>query len=118
MPPTFDTDTLGPSGQQYCLVRIWTYHFNFGKGAPPGEVGLKDDSGAFVAGPVAPVGSTGAFNTPNANWDATFPTTQPIVLHGTYSVFDSDPATWFNNDMSKGFGFAQVWVENYLPSNP
>jgi hypothetical protein len=104
--PTFSTD-----GRTVCLVRLVTYHWNGSAGQAPGKIGLlfnKRQVG-FVDGWPA-TGSAGqAPNTQNASWTAV-PDPQVIVLNGTYTVVDSDPATWSQNTASNGFGFVHVFV--------
>jgi hypothetical protein len=107
-PPTFST-----GGKTYCLVSIVDYHWNSGSGALPGMLGIKDAGGAVVVAPKQSVGSNGQDNAPDVNWTATFATSPPIVLNGTYTVYDSSPATWSQNLQSGGLGFSRIWVENY-----
>ncbi|MBI3743114.1 MAG: hypothetical protein HY261_02350 [Chloroflexi bacterium] len=84
----------------YTITSIANYHWNSGKGATPGQIGLKDSSGK-VLGTWNATGSPGQGGVPNALWTA-----KPnIVLGpGTYTIVDSDPATWANNSQSKFAG--------------
>ena len=106
-PPSF-----GASGA--CLVSISTYHFNDGKGAPAGKLGLTNGAGKFIVGPVPAAVTTAQGGVP-ADWTATFSANQPIVLQGRYTVADSDPATWSQNPASNGSGFARVTVKEFVP---
>jgi hypothetical protein len=93
-PTTFSlTDT-------YRITSISDYHWNYGKGATPGTIGLKDSSGNTL-GPWPATGTPGQGGVPNALWTA-----QPnIVLGpGTYTVVDSDPSTWSQNSLTKNQG--------------
>ena len=96
----------------YCLASITTYHWNNGQGATPGTIGLKVVAGLGGAGntlgPLAATGSAGQGGAPNVNWTAT--AGQPIVLDGSYSCQDSDPATWSQDPASHGQGFCTVYV--------
>ncbi|MDE3097622.1 MAG: PKD domain-containing protein [Chloroflexota bacterium] len=101
--PTFTT-----KGQAYCLSQIVTYHWNDAKGATPGTLGL---TGSSTAGPFKATGSAGQGGAPNVNWTASVPTTSsPVVLDGTYTCVDSDPATWSQDQQSGGKGFCTVYV--------
>ncbi|MCG6202295.1 hypothetical protein [Psychromonas antarctica] len=86
--------------QPMLITRIDTYHWNDQKGAFPGEIGIKG-VGVWQA-----TGWPGMHNTPNANW-----TVHPNIRleSGTYSITDSDPATWSQNSGSGGFGFVEVF---------
>jgi hypothetical protein len=93
--------------QDIVVTEITAYHYNFGKGATPGQLSLKSDSGQTY-GPWQTTGMTGQGNVPNAFWIA-----KPgaDVPQGTYTVIDSDPGTWSQNAKSKGFGFATIKAE-------
>jgi hypothetical protein len=71
------------------LTSIFTYHY-FNEGTPPGTIGLQGDDGT-VYGPWPATGTEGQGGVANANWYATPNTTIPA---GTYTIVDSDPATW------------------------
>jgi hypothetical protein len=78
---------------------IYTYHYNAGAGKTPGQIWL-------VGGPN---------NQKYGPWNATISSKFYWVVSpkltlppGTYSVFDSDPASWSCNANSKNQGFAQV----------
>jgi hypothetical protein len=123
--PDFDTRTFDPhpgqpsgtsiAARRYCLIRIETYHWNGGKGAAPGTVGLDDDNGKPVPpGPWPATGSPGQGGAPNANWSAVAATPAPgaVLIQGHYKVADSSPATWSGNAKA-GHAFARVIVKEY-----
>ena len=86
------------------LALITNYHWNNARGAAPGTIALRDSQGK-VYGPWKAEGSPGQGGVPNAYW-----TVRPMALlpAGTYSVVDSDPATWAYNPQSGGQGFTRV----------
>jgi hypothetical protein len=99
---------------RYCLISMATYHWNNGNGVIPGQIGLKDANGAFVGGgPWQAVGTSGQGGAPDVNWVVTLPANPPVILSGTYTVFDSSPATWAQNAASGGAGFVRIWVQVY-----
>lgn len=120
--PSFDTrmfDPTPPGGtpgtniraRRYCLIRIETYHWNNGTGAPPGKIGLTAIAGGqqVPPGPWQAIGTPGQDNTPNANWIATGTTPEPgvVLIHGQFTVNDSSPNTWSGNTRA-GTAFARV----------
>jgi hypothetical protein len=110
--PTFSTN-----GQSYCLDSIWTYHWNGGTGTTPGTIGLTAvcDVSCAVIGPYQAVGSSGQNGAPNVNWTARPPSDTAVVLNGSYTVNDSSPVTWSQNQQSQGTGFTIVYVRSYTP---
>ncbi|MEO8363194.1 MAG: hypothetical protein ABI570_02280, partial [Ilumatobacteraceae bacterium] len=89
-PPTFST-----GGKPYCLASISTYHWNDGKGAPPGKVGLRGTE--EMVGPTQAQGTSGQGGAQNVNW-VYVPASDAIpLLNGQYSCTDSDSATWSQN---------------------
>ncbi|MBF0287397.1 MAG: WSC domain-containing protein [SAR324 cluster bacterium] len=87
--------------QPMIITRINTYHWNNGRGtSQPGQIGIKG-AGSWQA-----KGSPGMRNTPNAEWQA-FPNIQ--LNPGTYTIVDSDPATWSQNSGSQGLGFVAIY---------
>ena len=114
-PATFSTGK-----KTYCLASITTYHWNNGQGAAPGSIGLKVVSGlggkGQTLGPLAATGSAGQGGAQNVNWTAN--AAQPIVLDGSYSCQDSDPASWSQNQASKSQGFCTVTVTTATPTKP
>jgi hypothetical protein len=98
--------------QAYKITVLRTYHWNNGRGTPaPGTIGLKDASGKMY-GPWQASGSPGQGGVPNAYWS----TAPNIILPaGTYTVVDSNPATWSQNGNSGGKGFTAI---NGSPAGP
>lgn len=96
--------TLGAS---YLLVSIQTYHWNNARGANPGTIKLVHANGT-VYGPWVATGIPGSWGVKNAFW-----TVSPNVQlpAGTYTVVDSDNATWSCNSQSKNKGFTKVIVK-------
>lgn len=94
------------------ILSISTYHENNGKGVSNvGTIGLKDSKGK-IFGPWPAAGETGAEGEPNAIWKI-IPTegadNTPLRLEkGTYTILDSDEATWSNNAQSKYQGFCTI----------
>ena len=108
-PPSF-----GTNGKAYCLASITTYHWNSAQGKKPGTIGL---TGSSTAGPFAAKGSSGQGGAPNVNWTVNVSTTtKPVILNGTYSCNDSDPASWSQNPQTGGKGFCIVYVTNAVKS--
>ena len=105
-PPLFTTKGA------YCVTSIGTYHWNGGKGAPPGTLSLTRASvaaGFPREGPFPAKGSPGQNGAPNVNWQATVSTSpSPTVIDGTYACKDSSPSTWSANTAG-GAGFCIVY---------
>jgi hypothetical protein len=99
-PPTFTTDRTRRVRQ------ITTYHFNLHKGTPKGgSYTIKRDDGSIVGTYEANRTVDGQGGVPNAYWYADVDFELPA---GTYTLVDSDPATWAQNAQSKGIGFGAV----------
>ena len=88
------------------LAKITTYHWNNGRGAAAvGTIALRSAAGATY-GPWQAVGGAGLGGAKNVYWIAS----PSIVLPaGAYTVVDSDPTTWAQNEQSGGVGHA--WAE-------
>ncbi|MBZ0188898.1 MAG: caspase family protein, partial [Candidatus Obscuribacterales bacterium] len=99
-PTRFSTDAKS------LLTYLFTYHWNDGKGAAPGLISIRHNDGRLY-GPWQSQGKSGQGNVPNAYWEC-----EPMVeiVPGTYTVIDSNPATWAQNQGSGGCGFARVKV--------
>jgi hypothetical protein len=100
----------GPTAPTVCtfatpvtITEIRTYHWNKKHGAVPGTVGLKGVAIGTMT--FAATGTPGQDGTPNANWVAD---TQVTVPAGTYTIVDSDSATWSQNAATMGRGFVNV----------
>jgi len=88
----------------HLITNIWNYHWNNGSGAKPGTIGLRrNDGGGF--GPWEVTASSGQGGAPNVNWECNPNLTIPA---GTYTVIDSDAATWSQNAGSNRMGFSRV----------
>lgn len=96
--------TMFKLDRQTRITALMTYHWNSGRGAQPGTIGLRDQKGK-VYGPFAASGSSGYGGAPNVNWIALTDITVPA---GTYTVLDSNSETWSNNADSGFAGFAKV----------
>lgn len=95
------------------ITELDTYHWNVGKGEPPGTIALRDQNGAMYTFPA--IGSPGQNGAPNENWTATVAITIPA---GTYTVVDSSRTTWAQNARSGGRGFARVLGAPAVPVVP
>jgi hypothetical protein len=85
--------------KNYTLESIYTYHFNGGQGKPAGQIWLLNAAGQKYGPWVAGISS-------KVYW-----VVKPGILlaPGTYTICDSDPASWSFNAGSKNQGFAQVY---------
>jgi hypothetical protein len=91
-------------GEPRILAVIQNYHWNDARGKTPGNMGLRDAQGR-VYGPWSATGSPGQGGVPNAYW-----TSRPMIIlpAGSYTVIDSDPASWAQNGQSGNRGFTRV----------
>ena len=96
------------------LTYIFTYHWNDGKGMKPGTVALVHDDGT-IYGPWQTEGKPGQGGVPNAYWECV-----PMVelKAGSYTIIDSNPATWAQNAGTSGAGFAKVKAVPRLGAAP
>lgn len=93
--------------------RVITYHWNNAEGTTdPGTVSLVDAEGNEY-GPWQAEGQPGQGNVPNAVWEV-----RPDIIlpAGTYTVLDSDPSTWSQNEETGGAGMA--WGSGTRADNP
>ena len=105
-PPSFTTyGTIGVTA--WCLNSITTYHWNNGTGegtrddrTRPAELRRDRQPGRPAPGD----GQPGQGGAPNVNWTVNYPTTKPVVVSGTYTCKDSDPATWAQNQADRRQG--------------
>jgi PKD repeat protein len=116
-PPTFTT-----KGKAYCVTQLITYHWNLGKGAPPGTIGLEVTTGLGGAGstigPFKAAGSSGQGGARDVNWIAAVSQARgPVLINGTYRCVDSAPKTWSKNQQSKG-GFCRVYGQAAVNAPP
>ena len=90
----------------YRVTLIRNYHWNDGAGsAGVGTIALRDAAGTTY-GPWPAVGNDGGGgSSKNLNWEAAPDT---LIPPGTYTVIDSDPATWAQNAASNNAGMTHV----------
>ncbi len=88
----------------WCVLTITTYHWNNAQGTTPGTIGLQAANGGLF-GPWQASGTPVEGGVPNASWTWTVNLRIPIPA-GAYTVIDSDPATWAQNDGTGGAGMA------------
>jgi hypothetical protein len=86
------------------ITSIRNYHWNNGHGGALGEIWLVDQQGRKY-GPWRASGVPGSGVVQNAYW-----VVSPNVKigAGTYTIHDSDPATWSHNSRSQNAGMSQV----------
>ncbi len=90
--------------QPQIITSVMTYHWNNGRGTRAGTIALRDANGRTY-GPWPVSGTPGEGGVPNASWTCT-PNVE--VPAGTYTIVDSEPATWSQNPQSGGRGMAVV----------
>ncbi len=88
----------------HLITKITNYHWNSARGSAPGTIGFKDSNGK-VYGPWPATTRQGQGGVPNAYWDVT---PNIVVPAGTYTIIDSDSATWSQNAQSGGRGMGEV----------
>lgn len=88
------------------IYLIQDYHWNSSKGKAPGTISLKSAAGK-VYGPWTAQGAPGQGGVPDAYWTV-YPNIE--IPAGTYTIVDSDPASWAQNTGSKGLGMSQVYA--------
>jgi hypothetical protein len=105
-PTTFSID------ESWLVTYLLTYHWNEASGATPGTIGLRASDGTTY-GPWQATGEPGQGGVPNANW-----VVRPnvVIPPGTYTVLDSDPSTWAQNDETGGAGMS--WGSGVRQDNP
>lgn len=92
-------------GSSHRITMIRTYHWNDGRGATsPGTIALQGPGGRTY-GPWQARGTAGQGGVPNANWIVSPDVDLPA---GTYTVVDSNPASWSQNGGSQGSGHTRV----------
>lgn len=87
------------------ITAVVTYHYVMPSGVPTtGQISLHGPDGT-VYGPWSTTGSEGQGGIANAIWQADVDLVLPA---GTYTIIDSDPATWSANEGTGGSGM--FWV--------
>jgi hypothetical protein len=96
--------TIWTTREPVLVTYVRTYHWNNAQGAAPGKISLRHEDGT-VYGPWQTTGTDGMGGVKNACWVA-----EPaaMVKPGTYTVVDSDPATWAQNAQSEQRGFVNI----------
>lgn len=101
------------------VTRIFTYHWNGGRGRRPGSIGLKNARTGETLGTWDAMGIHGDFPVePDTVWPSE-PSGPPFrywlvwpkirLSPGTYEVTDSDPLTWSTNAELQHMGCAWVY---------
>src|SRR5262249_46671884 len=90
--------------KDYFVTYIANYHWNGGQGMARGDISLRDQNGK-VYGPWQAITSSGQDEKQNVNWEC-----KPSVRipAGTYTVIDSDVASWSQNEKSGRSGISRV----------
>ncbi len=110
---------VSTQGKSYCLHEIATYHWNGGKGAAAGgTITLRDSSGQIVGQGPWKADAAPATNNVPADWEAIITELPPVVVNGSYTVEDSDPATWSASKSSDKSGFVRMWGQAETPVAP
>ncbi|MBK9215393.1 MAG: hypothetical protein IPM59_07295 [Chloracidobacterium sp.] len=89
----------------YMITSVSTYHWNNAVGTVhPGTIAIRSATGQ-VFGPWQATGSPGQGGVKNALW-----TVHPnlVLPAGTYTIIDSEPASWAQNAASGGMGHAMI----------
>ena len=105
--------------QSAFITKMFTYHWNNGRGANPGRIGLRNAATGQMVGMWNTVGTYHMFDlTPGAAWPSRGDgppflhwTVQPNVNvpPGTYEIVDSEPGTWASNAEMGNRGCAWVF---------
>ncbi len=96
--------------QPHLVTFIQDYHWNSAQGAAPGTIALQDQNGV-IYGPWPVTTRDGQGGVKNAYWEV-WP--DAVIPAGTYTIIDSDPATWSQNAESGGRGMGEVRATPYF----
>lgn len=90
------------TSRSWLVTRIVTYHWNNGQGMTPGTISLRADDGTTY-GPWQAIGEPGSGGVLDAYW-----VVKPnvVIPPGAYTVLDSDPSTWAQNEETDGAGMS------------
>jgi hypothetical protein len=90
--------------KDYYITSIANYHWNYGRGMARGNISLRHQNGT-VYGPWQAITSAGQDDRQSVNWEC-----KPNIKipAGTYTVIDSDPASWSQNEKSSRRGISLV----------
>jgi hypothetical protein len=83
------------------VTSIWDYHWNQGQGATPGNISLQRSDGTIYG----PWEVTAPDKASMQNWECR---PRVAIPAGTYTIVDSDHATWSWNEQSKQMGMSKV----------
>jgi len=120
----FERNTLGavenkPSNptkftldRTYLITEIRTYHWNHGKGQAPGTIGIQDETGSVLKTMLAS-GEPGMWDVSDAYWKVA---PNLVLPKGEYTILDSDPSTWSQNQETASQGIAWVYGQMVLES--
>jgi len=89
--------------QPTLVTYLMSYHWNNGRGQPPGTIVLRHQDGTTYGG--AAGSAPGSGGAPNAYWIVR---PNVVLKPGTYTVGDSHPGTWAQNAQSNGQGIVEV----------
>ena len=99
-------------GAAACISSIMTYHYNGGRGAPAGQIGVRDSTGRmFGPWPVSAHATADAHQGGGQSGPYWFVSPQIVLQPGTYTIVDSDQATWSHNAQNGGHGMAQLFAK-------
>lgn len=99
-PTTFEIDTPAK------VIYMMTYHWNDARGKTPGTMTLRHSDGTTY-GPWPAYGKPGQGGVPDAYWEC-----EPMVTlsPGSYTLIDSDPGSWAQNNLSGNCGIAKIKI--------
>jgi hypothetical protein len=83
---------------------LMTYHWNGGRGDKPGRIALRHEDGTLY-GPWQTTGRRAGGRVHITYWEC-FPLL--LLKAGTYTVLDSNPATWSHNAASGNAGIVEL----------
>lgn len=86
------------------ITYISTYHWNNGKGKPPGIIALEHADGTKY-GEWNAKGTKGQGGVPNASWVVV---PGVVIKPGQYTLLDSHPPTWSQNSGTGGQGMCEI----------
>ena len=89
--------------QPTLVTYLMSYHWNNGRGQPPGTIVLRHQDGTTYGG--AAGSAPGSGGAPNAYWIVR---PNVVLKSGIYTVVDSHPSTWAQNAQSNGQGIVEV----------
>lgn len=85
------------------ITYLMSYHWNNGRGQPPGTVFLRHQDGSMYGGEAS--SAPGQGGVPNAYWIVR---PNVVLRPGNYTVIDSHPDSWAQNAQSNGQGIVEV----------